>query len=143
MTRREAREQILALIYEAAFQADRPFSELYETTVRELPMAEDPYVRSVFLGMEEKLPELDADIDSHTVGWKPERLAKMSRAIMRLALYEMRYSDDVPAAVAIDEAVELAKAYDDDKAPAFINGILNAAARERGDLGGGEKPEES
>ena len=132
MTRREAREQILSLIYEAEFQTDCPFPELYETTVRELPMEEDPYVRSVFLGMEDRLPELDEDIDSHAVGWKPERLAKMSRAIMRLALYEMRYSEDVPAPVAINEAVELAKRFDDDKAPSFINGILNAVAHDRG-----------
>ncbi len=141
MTRREAREQILSLIYESDYQKDRTFPELYEMTVRELPMEEDPYVRSVFLGMEAILPELDADIDSHAVGWKPERLAKMSRAIMRLALYEMRFSDDVPAAVAINEAVELAKRFDDDKAPSFINGILNAVAHDRGYLGDSEKTE--
>ena len=61
-----------------------------------------------------------------------ERLSKVSRAIMRMCIYEMLYSDDVPASVAINEALEIAKIYDHDKAPSFINGVVNAVAKDKG-----------
>ena len=82
--------------------------------------------------MEEHLSELDELISAHAVGWKSERLSKVSRAIMRLCIYEMLYSDDVPASVAINEALEIAKIYDHDKAPSFINGVVNAVAKAKG-----------
>ena len=65
-------------------------------------------------------------------GWKISRMSRMTVAVLRLALYEMRYVDDVPVGAAINEAVELAKVYDTDEAAAFINGVLGAAARAQG-----------
>lgn len=76
------------------------------------------------------LTELDAQIEAYSNGWKKERIGKAELAILRLAIYEVLF-DDIPDAVAINEAVELAKLYTDEKAPGFINGILGKVAREK------------
>ena len=129
MTRREAREIIFSLVYEADFHRDGSFAVIYNEAIDDRAFEENDYVRSVFFGVEEHLSELDELISAHAVGWKSERLSKVSRAIMRLCIYEMLYSDDVPASVAINEALEIAKIYDHDKAPSFINGVVNAVAK--------------
>ncbi|MBP3918848.1 MAG: transcription antitermination factor NusB [Clostridia bacterium] len=132
MTRRQAREIIFSLIYEADFHKDVSFAQIYNNAIEDLEFDENDYVRRTFFGMEEKLPMLDTLISEYAVGWKMERLSKVSHAIMRLCIYEMLYSEDVPASVAINEAMELAKTYDHDKAPAFINGVVNAIAKNKG-----------
>ncbi|MCQ2431523.1 MAG: transcription antitermination factor NusB [Clostridia bacterium] len=140
MTRRQAREIIFSLVYEVEFHKDTPYTEIYNETIGDYAedgvegrvFEENSYVRQVFFGMEEKLPEIDALIAGHAVGWKVDRLSKVSHAIMRVCVYEMLYSDDVPANVAINEALELAKIYDHDNAPAFINGVVNAIAKDKG-----------
>ncbi|MBO5648362.1 MAG: transcription antitermination factor NusB [Clostridia bacterium] len=132
MTRRQAREIIFSLVYEADFHREGSFAAIYNEAIEDRSFEENRYVRATFFGMEEKLDELDALIAAHAVGWKMERLSKVSHAIMRLCIYEMLYSDDVPASVAINEAMELAKTYDHDKAPSFINGVVNAIAKEKG-----------
>ena len=132
MTRREAREIIFSLVYEADFHRDGSCAAIYNEAIEDRSFEENDYVRAVFFGMEQSLSELDALISAHAVGWKAERLSKVSRAIMRLCIYEMLYSDDVPASVAINEALEIAKIYDHDKAPSFINGVVNAVAKDKG-----------
>ena len=74
------------------------------------------------------MEEIDEKIAENAKGWKKERIARISLAIMRLCVYELLFSD-VPRAVAINEAIEIAKTYDTDDAPAFINGILNTIAK--------------
>ena len=73
--------------------------------------------------------ELDETIAAYSKGWKISRMSRMTVAVLRLAIYEMRYVEDVPVGVAINEAVELAKVYDTDEAAAFINGVLGSVAR--------------
>jgi N utilization substance protein B len=75
--------------------------------------------------------ELDAIISAHSKGWELERIAPLERNLLRVALYEMEHSDDVPVEVAIDEAVGIAKEYCGADAPGFVNGILGTVARER------------
>ena len=70
------------------------------------------------------LEEIDNIIGSYAKGWTVERMSKVDKAILRLAVYEIKYAPDVPDGVAVNEAVELAKVYSSDEAPAFINGIL-------------------
>lgn len=94
-----------------------------------------PFTRQITEGVQGHLEELDAVIASHAEGWDLDRIAPLERNIMRVALYEMRYSDEVPDEVAIDEAVEIAKKYSGTDAPGFVNGILGAAAREAGTAG--------
>ena len=69
---------------------------------------------------------LDGEIDKNAKGWKAARLSKVSRSILRLCIYEMLFVEDIPCLVSINEALELAKLYEDDKARPFINGVLNA-----------------
>ncbi len=78
----------------------------------------------------DKLPEIDARIGETAQGWKLSRLAKVDLAILRLAVYEMKYDEDVPVGVAINEAVELSKKFGGDESPAFINGILGKLGKE-------------
>ena len=80
--------------------------------------------------MRERLEELDGLIARHSRGWRPDRITPVSRSILRLGIYEMRYVEDVPAAVAINEAVELTKRYDAEKARSFVNGVLNSVKDE-------------
>ena len=70
------------------------------------------------------IPELDNMVNEHSVGWQTERMGKVDLTIIRLAVYEMKYDDDIPVSVAINEAVELAKRYGSENSPAFINGVL-------------------
>lgn len=70
------------------------------------------------------LPQIDEIINAAVSGWKTDRMGKVELTIIRLALYEMKYDDDVPVSVAINEAVELTKKYGSDEAPSFVNGIL-------------------
>ncbi len=132
MTRRQAREIIFSLIYESDFHPDASFAEIYNEAITDRAFEENAYVRATFFGMEEELSALDEAITTYAVKWKAERISKVSRAIMRLCIYEMLHADDVPPEVAINEAIEIAKIYDDNKAPAFINGVVNAFARAKG-----------
>ena len=77
------------------------------------------------------MDELDGAIERNAKGWKLNRLSRMTKAVLRLAIYEMRYVSDVPVGVAINEAVALDKIYDTEEAAAFINGVLGAVARAR------------
>jgi N utilization substance protein B len=89
-----------------------------------------PFTLELVEGVDEHVPELDAEIARLARGWDLERIAPLERNIMRVALYEMRHRDDIPIEVAIDEAVGLAKEYCGADAPGFVNGILGSAARE-------------
>ena len=76
-----------------------------------------------------ELPEIDKLIDQNTVGWDTNRMGKVELAVLRLAVYELRFDEDIPAGVAIDEAVELAKQYGQDNAGGFVNAILAKIAK--------------
>lgn len=110
----------------ACYQRDvtgRPLAELVADEAR-------PFTRQLAEGVEEHRDELDEAIARHAKGWSIERIAPLDRNIMRVALYEIGYRDDVPTEVAIDEAIELAKEYCGADAPGFVNGILGAAVRD-------------
>ena len=77
-----------------------------------------------------RMPELDRDIEAHTSGWKLNRMSRVDLSLIRLALYEMRYDDEVPVKVAINEAVELAKQYGGDSSPQFVKGVLAKLVKE-------------
>ena len=89
------------------------------------------FTQELAAGVEARREELDALIATHSVGWELDRIAPLERNLMRVALYEIEHSEDVPTEVAIDEAVELAKEYCGADAPGFVNGVLGAIARER------------
>lgn len=94
----------------------------------EIPMyatqEEQDYIARKVKGIWEKLPEIDSAVNEVAKGWKTERMPKADLAVLRLAVYEIRYDQDIPAKVAVNEAVELAKIYCGDGASSFINGVL-------------------
>ena len=108
---------------------------LYQREVTGRPLDEllgdaKPFTRELAEGADAHLAELDAEIGRLARGWTLERIAALERNILRVSLFELRHRDDVPAEVAIDEAVDLAKRYCGAEAPGFVNGILAAALRE-------------
>lgn len=133
MDKRTFRTNLFKLIFQVEFcESDAVEDKLtayYEA--QEIIKEKDQLaLSSAVYALLEKLPEIDARIETHANGWKKERLGKAELAILRVALYEMFY-DEVPDAVAINEAVELAKAYAPEQAPKFINGILGKIEREK------------
>ena len=96
----------------------------------ELLAGSKEFTRELAEGVDLECAGLDEEIARLSRGWELERIAALERSIMRVALYEMRYRDDVPTEVAIDEAVNLSKEYCGADAPGFVNGILGSAARE-------------
>ena len=112
-----------------------------QVTGRELDLlltGAKPFTRQLAHGVAERQDELDSEIARLAQGWDLDRIAALERNIMRVALFEMRHRDDVPAEVAIDEAVTLARTYCGADAPRFVNGILGAAAREATPAGAAE-----
>jgi transcription antitermination protein NusB len=110
---------------------------LYQHEVTGRPVGEllqdaKPFTRELAEQVQANRPELDDLIARHAQGWALERIAPLEGSILRTALYEALYREDVPMEVAIDEAVELAKQYCGADAPGFVNGILGAALEERG-----------
>ncbi len=131
--RTKLREQAFCLLYEYTFNTDTEDpSELYETSAELYGYSDDAYLKTVFYGVINEAEKIDAAIAKYAVGWKLERISRVSLSIMRLCIYECKYLDDVPSAAAMNEAVELAKKYDTEQAPAFINGVLNSAIKGEG-----------
>jgi len=121
--RHEARERALALLYEGETKK-LDGQALLDT----LPLRPDSYAVKVVLGVDENAQAIDDRIREHAIGWKLERLPAVDRAILRLAIWELEHRHDVPTAVVIDEAVELAKEYSTEKSSGFVNGVLDAIA---------------
>ena len=132
LNRRSSREAVLGLIFENEFGLYEDKTELYENAVAARGIEENEYIRTLYFGILEKQNELDAYIEKYAKGRTLARISKIAKAVMRISIYEMLYIDDIPASVSINEAVELAKQYDDDKTKAFVNGILNAVKEELG-----------
>lgn len=122
MKRRTAREKAL----QALFQIDVGGAETTEAYEYILDTEEDnDFLKSLIFGTMEHKEEIDELITEHLENWKLERLANVDRNLLRLTVYEMKYLDDIPLSVSIDEAVEIAKIYGDDRSSRFINGVLS------------------
>lgn len=128
--RREAREAVFGLLFETEFRSDENNDVILSTSSEEREIPDDEYIKNVYLGACEKMTELDAMLAKHSMGWRTERMSRVSRAILRLAVYEMMFIDDIPMNVSMNEAIELTKKYDDERAKAFVNGILNSVKNE-------------
>ena len=130
LKRREARELLLGLLFETEFRTDESYVEIYASSAEERLIPEDAYIKNAYYTISEKKETIDECIGRHAHGWKTQRLSKMSRSILRLGVYELLYEEEIPASVTINEGVELSKIYDDPKAKAFINGVLNSVKDE-------------
>ena len=128
MNRTQLREHVFKLLFRIEFNSmdEMPEQEELFTTTgdKEFSTQEADYIRDKYEKIAEKLPEIDEAINKETTGWDTERMAKVDLTIIRLAIYEIKYDESVPTGVAINEAVELAKKFGQDKSSGFINAVL-------------------
>lgn len=128
MKRSEIRENIFKLVFCGDFHSSEELSDqvasYLEEELPEIGEKEYAYISEKFEKIKNQVTEIDAKINEVAKGWKTDRMGKAELAILRLAVYEMLYDEDVPVKVAINEAVELAKKFGGDDSPAFVNGIL-------------------
>jgi N utilization substance protein B len=125
--KRERRNALLEIMFESEFRKDETPEDIYVISAedREFSLEVGNYVRAMYFDIIEKLDVIDEKINMAASGWKTTRISKLSLCILRLAVYEMLFVDDIPAVISINEAVELSKKYDEPKAKSFINGVLN------------------
>ncbi len=127
--RRQARERALELLYEAEAKDAEPVE-----IIDGLPVAPHGYTVALVTGVAQSRPELDEVIARYARGWTLERMPAVDRNLLRLACFELAHRPDVPTAVVIDEAVELAKQFSTEESGRFVNGMLSRIAAEvRGD----------
>ena len=131
MNRREARELLFTLVFEYDFKKNEDLSALYADALLNREFEEDEYVKAGFEGIIDNLAVIDEKIAANSQSWAITRISKVSLAIMRVAVYEILMCDDIPVNVSINEAIELAKKYDEEKSPKFVNGVLNAIATQK------------
>ena len=127
MSRRELREQIFKLLFRVEFNSleDMPEQERLFFEDEEAARDEDAdYISNKYHMIQQKLPEIDRQLNERTEGWDTTRMSKVDLTILRLAVYEINYDDSIPTGVAINEAVELAKKFGQDASSGFVNGIL-------------------
>lgn len=130
MRRSKVREHIFKMLFSIGFDAadaDEQI-ELYLEQVEEASEEERGYMRKKVKDIAAHEEEIDAMINEHTTGWKTGRMNKVDLSVLRLAVYEMKWDDEVPVKVAINEAVELAKNFSGDEGPTFVNGVLGKLA---------------
>ncbi|MBQ3069468.1 MAG: transcription antitermination factor NusB [Clostridia bacterium] len=132
MARRKSRELAFLLLFEKCFD-ETDMQEIIDRAIEARDIEPDEFAVRLALGADEYALENDRLIEEHSHRWSKNRLSKVTLSLLRLALYEMLYVEETPVSVAINEAVELAKTYGADDEPPFINGVLGAVARKRGD----------
>lgn len=132
MSRREIREHLFRMLFRKDFHEDTELNEqidLYFESLNE-PKEEDLlYLKERFQKINEKIPEIDGILSEVSSGWKLNRMGKVDLTIMRLAIYEMKFDEDIPTKVAINEAVEIAKIFGGESSGSFVNGVLAKVAK--------------
>ena len=127
MTRRELRENVFKMLFRVEFHAEDEMTGqlgMMDDELENITEEDAAYINNKCSDIIAKIPELDEAINASTTGWKTTRMGKVDLSIIRLAVYEIKFEEDVPAKVAINEAVELAKAYGTDNSASFVNGVL-------------------
>lgn len=137
MARTEAREAAMKILYEDELGGSGRMETLDRLTDYRPDAQDTSYIEAILSVVKDRKVAFDEQIGEHAQGWALERIAKTDLCILRLALAEMLGlpGEAIPVAVSINEAVELAKRFSADEAPAFINGILGSIARERESTG--------
>ncbi len=128
-SRHEERERALSLLYEARMKAVAP-----DALLGQLPVAPSPYTAELVRGVGRDEVRLDTVLSRFVTGWALDRVAVLDLLVLRLATFELESHHEVPGAVVIDEAVELAKTYSTEDSGRFVNGVLSSIARDLGRL---------
>ena len=130
MTRKEAREQAFVLIFEKNFnEYDIPELIEFAKEARDFSEDKDGYILNAVTKTFDNIDEIDSIISDNLSGWTINRISKVSLAVLRLAVCEIKYIDEIPEAVSIDEAVELCKKYSTLDDSAFVNGVLGTIVK--------------
>lgn len=132
MSRTELREHIFRMLFRVEFnnaEEMREQEQFYFDDLEEATGKDQEYILNKYRAIDEKKEEIDSLLNEVTEGWKTSRMNRVDLTILRLATYEIKWDEEVPAGVAINEAVELAKKYSSDDGPAFVNGVLAKVVR--------------
>lgn len=132
MGRRELREHIFKLLFMTQFNDGEEMPVqigMYFDNLQELNEKDEVYMKEKYQKVVEKLEEIDGILNEASTGWKTKRMNRVDLTALRLAVYEMKYDEDVPVRVAINEAVNLAKMFGGDDSSSFVNGVLGKIAK--------------
>ena len=133
MSRRIAREVAMKLAFARVLGGEDTYEAVLDQSgIEEAPAPEDhAYAENIYAGVREYQEELDKLIAQYAIGWTVDRMPRVDICILRVALYEMLYREDVPDSVAINEAVELAKRFGGEHSASYVNGVLGSASKGR------------
>ncbi len=124
LSRKEARDILFGLLFETEFKAEENPAEIYELAVKDRDIPADSYIKETFFGVLTRSKLIDAVIGKYSRGWRSDRLSRVSRTIIRIAVYEMLFIDGIHPNVSISQAVEFAAIYGEEKSKQFVNGVL-------------------
>lgn len=127
--RRKSREQAFVILFEKSFNEDMTIDEIVTFAIESDVIVADEYMQMLLNSTENNLEDIDNLIEKFLKGWSKSRISKVSLALLRLAVSEMKYVDDVPVGVSINEAVEICKIYGSEEDKSFINGVLGSISR--------------
>lgn len=133
MTRRQAREQAFIIVFEKSFHPEASLEEVMETAVEAGIFERENFSEKLVKTVYENLEKVDTLIDENLVGWRKDRISKVADSILRLAISEILFFDDIPEKVSVNEAVELAKTYAPADDASFINGVLSSVIKKIGE----------
>lgn len=127
--KRKSREQAFIILFEMSFNTELSVDEIMDIAVETEVISKDKMTADIVRKAEEHIEEIDAVIERNLKGWSKQRISKVSLALLRMAVCEMKYFEKVPVGVSINEAVEICKVYGSDEDKSFVNGILGSISR--------------
>lgn len=128
MNRRESREQAFLFVFESNF-SDYSIEDIIENAQMSRDIEISDFAKNIFNGVNNNKEKIDILIEENSRGWKKDRLSKVSVSLLRMAIYEMMFEEEIPDSVSINEAVELAKKYSTKEDASFINGVLGSISK--------------
>ncbi len=131
--KRKSREQAFIILFEKSFNTELSVDEIMDIAIETEVIFKDKMTADIVKKAEENIEDIDAVIEQNLKGWSKQRISKVSLALLRMAVCEMKYFDKVPVGVSINEAVEICKVYGSDEDKGFVNGILGSISREKED----------
>ena len=131
--KRKSREQAFIILFEKSFDTELSVDEIMDIAIETEVISKDKMTADIVKKAEENIEDIDAVIEHNLKGWSKQRISKVSLALLRMAVCEMKYFDKVPVGVSINEAVEICKVYGSDEDKGFVNGILGSISREKED----------
>ena len=133
MVRTKLREHVFKMLFQIEFNEAEEMPEhlkYYFETLEDAEEKDKEYIRKKYEVVAARVPQIDEILNANAKSWKTARMNKVDLTILRLAVYEMKWDDEIPTGVAINEAVELAKRFGGDDSPSFVNGVLGKIAQQ-------------